>query len=80
MLTVHQRQRRTDGRTDYLNSNTALALRVSRGKNVLKFSTLFRQDFWLRTNAKTKTVSFALTVIYAYITATAKICYLIFRY
>jgi len=37
MLTVHQRHgqtdTRTDGRTTY-DSNTALALRASRGKNV----------------------------------------------
>jgi len=36
MLSVHQRHRRTDGQTDgrtTYDSNTALALRASRGKN-----------------------------------------------
>ena len=32
MLSIPQRYRRTDGRTTY-DSNTALALRASRGKN-----------------------------------------------
>ena len=32
MLTVHQRHIQTDGRTTY-DSNTALALRASRGNN-----------------------------------------------
>jgi len=37
MRTLHQRHGRTDGRTTY-DSNTALALRASRGKNsVLRF-------------------------------------------
>jgi len=39
MLSVHQRHGRTDGQTDgrtdgHYDSNTALALRASRGKNV----------------------------------------------
>jgi len=36
MLTIHQRYRRTDGQTDgrmTYDSNTALALRASRGNN-----------------------------------------------